>query len=231
MPTPCARNAFRISGLSSSCDSIRTSASRAAFASRAIEAGHLVRAANDARRPANRTPRSKGRCVRPCGCASAAWRGWRRSTSIWSLNANRSIRPSESHSSDLGFSVEIVGLVAQMEAGVGRQAAAASPRSLRATAGHYRALRRPGSHDHVVRVKDRRDAVGDRLPVAVDQRHIDRESRRRGAASSAARRRRRADRRFPAAPASRWHRCAMALRACSAPDGAMSRPAIRSEVS
>ena len=39
MATPCARKACRIAGLSSSCESIRTSAARAAWASRAIDAG------------------------------------------------------------------------------------------------------------------------------------------------------------------------------------------------
>src|SRR3981189_84370 len=39
MPTPCERNAFRIAGVSSSCESVRTLASRAPCANRAIDAG------------------------------------------------------------------------------------------------------------------------------------------------------------------------------------------------
>ena len=93
---------------------------------------------------------------------------------MWSLNANRSMRPSDSHCADFGLGIEIVGLVAQVEAGVRREL---RPHRLdrleqlpRIVAAAQARLPRPGRG-----VKDRGDAVGDRLPVAVDQRHVDRE--------------------------------------------------------
>ena len=74
---------------------------------------------------------------------------------------------------DFAFRVEIVGLVAQMEAGVGGELRPhlldrlqQFPRIVRAA---QAGLPRPGRG-----VIDGRDAVADRLPVAVDQRHIDR---------------------------------------------------------
>ena len=51
---------------------------------------------------------------------------------------------------DLGLGFEIVGLVAQVKAGVGRQLRPQRPRWPRAARRRCRALRRPGSHDQVV---------------------------------------------------------------------------------
>ena len=108
------------------------------------------RAADHAFAPARRTPRRKARCARPCGCAFAAWRGSATVESMWSLKANRSMRPSDSHSIDFAFGIEIVGLVAQMEAGVGGELRPHAARSPRAAACALSPLRRPGSHDQVV---------------------------------------------------------------------------------
>ena len=73
---------------------------------------------------------------------------------------------------DLGFGVEIVGLLAQMEAGVGRKL---RPHRLdrlqqppRIVGAAQAGLPRPGGG-----VIDGGDAVADRLPVAVDKRHVD----------------------------------------------------------
>ena len=72
---------------------------------------------------------------------------------------------------DLGLGIEIVGLVA-VEAGVGRQFRPQDLDIFEQLAGIIGAaqagLPRPGRG-----MKDRGDAVCDRLPVAVDQRHID----------------------------------------------------------
>ena len=73
---------------------------------------------------------------------------------------------------DLDFGIEIVGLVAEMEAGVRRQFWPQDLDIFEQLAGIIGAaqagLPRPGRG-----MKDRGDAVCDRLPVAVDQRHID----------------------------------------------------------
>ena len=73
---------------------------------------------------------------------------------------------------DLDFGIEIVGLVAEMEAGVRRQFRPQDLDIFEQLAGIIGAaqagLPRPGRG-----MKDRGDAVCDRLPVAVDQRHID----------------------------------------------------------
>ena len=84
------------------------------------------------------------------------------------------MRPSDSHWHDFGFGIEIVGLVAQMEAGVGRELRPQALDRLEQLPGIVAAAqaRLPGPGRGV---KDRGDAVADRLPVAVDQRHIDRE--------------------------------------------------------
>ena len=73
---------------------------------------------------------------------------------------------------DFGFGIEVVGLMAQVEAGVRRQLRPQGLDGLEQLPCIVRAaqprLPRPGRG-----VKHRGDAVGDRLPVAVDQRHID----------------------------------------------------------
>ena len=106
---------------------------------------------------------------------------------------------------DLGFGIEIVGFVAQMEAGIGRQLRPQGldglqqiPRILRAAQAR---LPRPCRG-----MKNRGDAVSDRLLVAVDQGHIDRKIDAGGGASFVARTRRHAGRRFQAAPSGRGHR-------------------------
>ena len=136
MPTPCARNAFRIVGLSSSCDNIRTPASRAAFASRAIEAGtSCPRETTRSTRESNASPErpvSFDHAVSLLRLGKAGDGGIHMVVECEQVDS--SVREPLS---DLGFSIEIVGLVAQMEAGIRRQLRPQLPRSLRATAGHY----------------------------------------------------------------------------------------------
>ena len=75
---------------------------------------------------------------------------------------------------DFGFGVEIVGLVAQMEAGVGRKLRPHRfdrfQQASRVVAAAQAGLPRPGGG-----VIDGRDAIADRLPIAVDKRNVDRE--------------------------------------------------------
>jgi hypothetical protein len=75
---------------------------------------------------------------------------------------------------DLVFGVEVVGLLAQVEARVRRelrpQALDADEQAPGVVGAAQTGLPGPGGG-----MKDRGDAVGDRLPVAVDQRHIGRE--------------------------------------------------------
>jgi hypothetical protein len=73
--------------------------------------------------------------------------------------------------SDPGFSIEIEGLVAQMEAGIRRQLRPQCLDRLEQLPGIVRAPQ-PGLPRPRCSVKDRRYAIGDRLAVAVDQRHI-----------------------------------------------------------
>jgi hypothetical protein len=74
MPTPCARK-LRIAGVSSSCDSMRMPAARAAGPERAIEAGTSWLRARTTLDQANRKPRSKpvrSDHARLCGLARLA---------------------------------------------------------------------------------------------------------------------------------------------------------------
>ena len=94
--------------------------------------------------------------------------------SMWSLKANRSIAAFGEPLTDLGFGVEIVGLVAQMEAGVGGEL-----RTLPFDRLHQAARIVGAAQARLPRtgrgVKHRGDAVADRLAVAVGERHVDRE--------------------------------------------------------
>src|SRR6202043_3677818 len=98
-------------------ESIGTSALRAASASRKIEAGtSSARATTRSTRASNASPERPVRStmrLRFCGLVRVAT-----VESMWSLNANRSMRPSDRPLRVFPLGIEVVGFLAEVEAGV-----------------------------------------------------------------------------------------------------------------